>query len=421
MKSSKIFYGWWIVLGAAIMLAVLGPAAVAVANVYQAPVVAEFGITNSQFAISNSFVLCMGIFLSPFVSKRLAEGNFKRNYMVSLLIYAFAYMGYGFAQNMIVFYLLSFLVGYGSLGTTVLPATMLISNWFIEKRGLAVSLALSGLGVGGVVFSQFVTFFIEQVGWRQTYMLYGAVMLVVIVPILLFLIKAKPEDIGLKAYGSEIDDTVGEIQVKQPEQAGVPFYESFKKPSFILLMLGAVFVGISNNAGLGQFPPVLTNLHGPAVAATVISVYSAVGIAGKLVLGQMNDSQGIVKSTLYSSTLLALSYVFMLFSNNAKIAFIMAIFFGMGNAIGTVMPPLVTSAIYSKTQYSTAYGYVNSGLQFGMTVGSLLAAGIADLTGSYTVSWIVITVLSLLTGLSWIGAYKNAQKTQQVPASELKY
>lgn len=93
MKSSKVFYGWWIVVGTSIMLSVLGPAAVGVANVYQPSVVNEFGITNSQFAISNSFVLGVGIFLSPFVSKRVAEGNFKRNYIISLLIYALTYMG----------------------------------------------------------------------------------------------------------------------------------------------------------------------------------------------------------------------------------------------------------------------------------------------------------------------------------------
>lgn len=57
MKKSNIFYGWWVVLGSAILLAVLGPAAVAVANIYQTPIVAQYGITNSQFAISNSLLL----------------------------------------------------------------------------------------------------------------------------------------------------------------------------------------------------------------------------------------------------------------------------------------------------------------------------------------------------------------------------
>lgn len=98
MDKSKTFYGWWVVVGSAIMLAVLGPAAVAVANIYQAPVVAEFGISNSQFAISNSLVLGVGIFLSPFVSKRLSTGNFKRTYITSLVILCFSIHWFWFCK-----------------------------------------------------------------------------------------------------------------------------------------------------------------------------------------------------------------------------------------------------------------------------------------------------------------------------------
>lgn len=410
MRRSKVFYGWWIVFYSAILLGVLAPAAVAVANIYQAPVVADFNITNSQFAINNSLVLGMGIFFSPFVSKRLTEGNFKRNYIISLLIYALAYIGYGFAPNMLVFYILSLVVGYGYLGVTVLPVTMLINNWFIQKRGLAMSLALSGLGVGGVVFSQFVTYIINHVGWRQAYMFYGALMLIIIIPIMVFGVKVKPKDVGLEPYGQGFDILEEEGDEEQQDKLELSFRETLKKPFFILLVLGAILIGLVNNAGLGQFPPVLTEMHDAAFSATIISVYSAVGIIGKLVLGHMNDLHGVVKSIVYATSLLAFSYILMLFSENAFLAVLMAIFFGMGNAVGSVMPPLVTSAIYSPEQYSSAYGYVNSGIQLGMTVGSLLAAGIAELSGSYNVSWILMAILAIVTAVTWIGAIRNSEK-----------
>lgn len=410
MKSSKIFYGWWVVIGSAIMLAVLGPAAVAVANIYQAPVVTEFGITNSQFALSNSIVLGVGIFLSPFVSQQLTSGNFKRFYIISLLISASAYIGYGFTTNIYVFYILSLFVGYGFLSTTIIPASILINNWFVHKRGLALSLALTGLGVGGVIFSQMVTFIINNIGWRQSYMIYGALMIAIVVPIMLFLIKVKPEDVGLKPYGTDMDFATQPGAEEQEKEVEMTFTETKTKPFFLLLLAGAVLVGITNNGGLGQFPPVLTELHGAATAATIISVYSAVGIAGKLILGQISDTKGIVTSIIYACTLLALAYFSMLFSENIIAVFIMAVFFGLGNAIGTVIPPLITSAVYSTKQYSIAYGYVNSGLQLGMTVGSLFAAGIADLTGSYNYSWGIIMILSILVAVLWVSSYKNAQK-----------
>ncbi|MER2226211.1 MAG: MFS transporter [Carnobacterium sp.] len=412
MKKSKVFYGWWIVLGAAIVLAVMGPASVAVANLFQLPVTEEFGISNSQFAISNSLVLGVGIFLSPIISKKLATGNFRLIYSIAVIVYALAYMGFGFAPNIYVFYLLSLLVGFGYTTTTIIPVSMLMNNWFVKKRGLALSLSLSGLGIGGVIFSQILTPLINNVGWRQTYLIYGVIMLVVTLPIVLFVFKPRPELMNLKAYGTEELNVSNkgdkeQTQAKRKQATGT---KTGITPFFILLMLGAVLVGLVNNGGLGQFPPVLNSLHGATQGALIISIYSAVGIAGKIILGNINDRYGTVASTIYASVLLVLTYLVMIFAGNFVLAIIMAILFGLGNAIGTVSPPLITSAIYSADDFPKAYGYVQSGVQLGMTVGSLVAASIADFTGTYTVSWIFLAIASALVGLSWVAAYRTSQK-----------
>lgn len=413
MKNSKVFYGWWIVLGAAIVLAVMGPASVAVANLFQLPVTEEFGISNSQFAISNSLVLGVGIFLSPIVSKKLATGNFKLIYSVSVIVYALAYMGFGLAPNIYVFYLLSLLVGFGYTTTTIIPVSMLMNNWFVKKRGLALSLALSGLGVGGVVFSQILTPLIANVGWRQTYLIYGVIMLVVTLPIVLFVFKPRPAMMNLKAYGAEELETSnkGDKEQLKAQRTQTTGAKVGITPFFILLMLGAVLVGLVNNGGLGQFPPVLNSLHGATQGALIISIYSVVGILGKIILGNINDRYGAVASTIYASVLLVLTYFVMIFAGNFVFAIIMAILFGLGNAIGTVSPPLITSAIYSADDFPKAYGYVQSGVQLGMTVGSLVAASIADFTGTYTVSWIVLAIASALVAVSWVSAYATAKKS----------
>ena len=411
MKDKKIFYGWWIVIGTAIILAMLGPAPVALANIFQTPITEEFNITNSQFALSNSFLLGIGIFVSPFVTQKLASGNFKRNYIINLLIYTIAYMSYGFAENIYIYYALSVIIGYGFIGTTITPVSILINNWFIHKRGLALSLALTGLGVGGVIFSQLVTFFINTFGWRQAYIIFGALMLIIVLPVMWFIIKVKPEDIGLEPLGNERFNPSAEVNIiEQTQEVDVPKSNMLRKPFFYLLIGGAALIGLVNNGGLAQFPPVLTEMHGPTIAATIISVYSGVGIAGKLILGNISDRKGVVAGTLHAVTMLVLTYLSMLFSGNIVFAFVMAGFFGMGNAIGTLMPPLITSAIYSTEDFPIAYGYVQSGMQLGMTIGSLFAAGIADLTGSYTYSWITLMILAVFIGVLWVSAYKNAQK-----------
>lgn len=297
--------------------------------------------------------------------------------------------------------------------TTIIPVSMMVNNWFIQKRGLALSLALSGLGVGGVVFSQLLTWLIGNVGWRQTYMIYGAIMFLVATPIVWFIFKANPEEMNLTALGASKVEHKGQHEDEQQEPLhGVQLTvaETMTKPFFILLILGAVIVGVINNGGLGQFPPVLYGIHGPVVGATIISVYSGVGIIGKIVLGNINDRYGTIVSTIYSAVMMVLTYFVMLFAGNIVMAFLMAVLFGMGNAVGTVAPPLITSAIYSSKNYPKAYGYVQSGVQLGLTFGSLFAASIADFTGSYNVAWGTLSVLSAILAAAWIGAYRNAQK-----------
>src|SRR5699024_7165873 len=158
----------------------------------------------------------------------------------------------------------------------------------------------------------------------------GVLMLAVVLPIIWFLIQVKPEDIGLKPLGSEIS-TTNQVDVKEQTQAvDLSVSQTLTKPFFLLLVIGTTLLCIVNNGGLAQFPPVLTSLHGAGMAATVISVYSAVGIIGKLVLGNISDRFGVLISTIYAScTLLVLTYFAMMFANNVIIAMIMGVLFGM--------------------------------------------------------------------------------------------
>lgn len=105
----------------------------------------------------------------------------------------------------------------------------------------------------------------------------------------------------------------------------------------------------------------------------------------------------------------------MMFAGNIVLAFMMAVLFGMGNAVGTVAPPLITSATYSSKNYPKAYGYIQSGVQLSLTFGSLFAAAIADFTGSYNFAWGTLSILSAILAVTWIGAYRNAQKYIQRP------
>ena len=222
---------------------------------------------------------------------------------------------------------------------------MMVTNWFTARRGLAMSLAMAGIGVGGTIFSPVLTFFLESYGWRASYRLMAGIILVIALPAALFLLRKRPEDLGLEPLGGQPAAQVG----------GGDFHLPLGRFFFWLLLIGMLTNGLINAGALGHFPPAMQESHGAAVQAAVISAYSLISIGGKLILGWVNDRFGVVVSTTYACILFGLSFLFILLSaKSVAMLYAMAVVFGLGNAIGTVTPPLLTAEVFGKENYGKA-------------------------------------------------------------------
>jgi len=410
MKEKKLFYGWYIVGGSVLITCTMVPLIMSLSSKFLLQVTQEMGISRSSFTLSNTILQALGIFLSPIVSKRLVKGNMRKIQCFSILGFVAAYASYSLAQNVYHLYLSSLLVGFFYLNSALIPVSMMITNWFNKKRGVAMSLAMAGIGLGGFLFSPVVTYLLGAFGWRNTYRIMAEIVLVVAFPAAFFILKKKPEDMGLKPYG--FDETPDSSTRKNTGASGIRLTvgESRSQLFFYLLLLGMISNGIINSGALGQFPPALEELQGPAVQAAIISMYSLIGIFGKLLLGWLNDRFGIVISTTLGCISFGLSFCFMLLGSNVTMLYIMALCFGFGNAIGTVTPPLIVSSVYGSEKYGEAYGITNSIMQAGLSAGSLLVASLYDISGSYRIAWMLLLILSGTTLIGWAGAYISSRK-----------
>ncbi len=408
-KNKKIFYGWWIVIGSLLVTGTVVPSVMAMSNKFLISITKDMGISKSAFTLSNSLLHAMGIFFSPFIAKRLAKGNMKKIQTISVLLFVLVFASYSLAKKPIHFYISSVVLGICYLHTSLIPIGMMITNWFDKKRGLAMSIAMSGIGIGGFIFSPLITSWISNYGWRTTYLIYAVVIAAIALPVSLFIFIRSPEDIGLKPYGQNIEEK-NKIKDTSNIRLSLTMKETLTKPFFIMLIIATLANGLINMGALGQFPPALEELHGPIIQATIISLYSILGMFGKLLLGWINDKFGIIQSIVFGCIAFGLTFLFMLFSQNVYMAYIAAIFLGIGMGVGNVIPPLVTSAIVGADKYSEAYGYVNSAIQIGLSFGSLLVASIFDKTGSYRTAWIIMIGLTAVTMFGWIISYNRSLK-----------
>lgn len=390
------------------------PPIMALSNKFLIQVTGELQISRSAFTLANTILQGLGIFLSPIVSARLARGNMKRIQTVSIIGFVLSYASFSLATNVIHLYISSFFTGIFFLNASLIPVSMMITNWFVKKRGLAMSIAMAGIGVGGTIFSPVITWLLGAYGWRSTYRIMALIILVLALPAALFILRKRPEDMGLLPYGSE-DAAIQDAASKRiPKKADIVFplsvKESRTKLFFILFIFGMLCNGLINTGSLGHFPPAIEELQGPQVQALIISMYSMIGIFGKLVLGWLNDRFGVVVSTAFGCITFALSFIFILFGQNISMLYIMAFLLGLGDAIGTVTPPLITSAIFGAEKYGEAYGIANSFTQIGLSLGALMVAAVYDTSGSYNTAWILLIILTLGAFAGWVGAYAVSRK-----------
>ncbi len=410
MKKNKIFYGWWVVLGCVLITTTMVPPIMALSNKFLIQVTTDMGISRSAFTLANTILQGLGIFISPFVSKKLATGNMKKIQSISVIGFAVSYASYALAQSAFHLYISAFFVGIFFLNSTMIPVSMMVTNWFVKKRGLAMSIAMAGIGLGGTIFSPLLTILLNNYGWRKTYVIMALIILVVALPTSLFILKKRPEDMGLKPYGADEQQTAAKKVQKVIPSVTLSVKDSRKHLFFWLLLVGMLANGLINTGSLGHFPPAMEELHGAALQATIISMYSMIGIGGKLLLGWLNDKFGIVVSTGFGCAMFGLSFIFMLMGENVNMLYMMAIVFGLGNGIGTVMPPLITSDVFGAEKYGEAYGIANSVTQIGLSFGSLMVAGMYDMNQSYQSAWILLLVLTAVTFIGWMGAFVLSRK-----------
>ncbi|MFM9413908.1 MFS transporter [Peptococcus simiae] len=411
-KETRFHYAWVILVVASLVLGVYVPIVNSLSNSWQLAVTQDLGFSRTAFSFTGTITQAVGIFLGPVVSYFLTKYNFKRIWTCAAILFALAIFGYSIAQNKYQFYIFAFIVGAAYITTAQIPMMMLINNWFQEKKGLATSIAVSGISAGGALLSPVINGLIGQFGWRMSYRVYAVIILALAIVFGFFLIYLRPEDKGLKPYGY----TTEKALVLDPDKdsnrslgVGLSIGASISCSFFIFLLLGSVMNGLANGATL-QFPPALQEAAGFQTAGTVVSIYLLVGVFGKLLLGRIADKYGIYHALLVGAGSLALSFVCMLFVGQSWGPWLVAFVFGLGLALGSVLPPLITSSIYNREIYGEAYGFVQSGTQVGAAFGPLFVSYIFDATGSYHWAWLINIAFALLTGFLWFLAHEQAKK-----------
>lgn len=399
MEEKRPFYGWNIVAGSFLILAMPFAVIFLSHSIFLRPVTEALGFSATQFSLVFTIVAVSTAAVSPFMGKIIRKYDIKYVMALCGAIVSISFGVLGIAKELWQFYLLSVVIGVFATGITQIPISYIITNWFpSEKKGVATGIAFAGGNLGAFCTILVISNLMPKIGYEKCYFILGSVMFVVTIAVSLFVIKGKPADIGQLPYGTKETTINVKINKDEEEVMGYTLAEAKASPVFwiyivAIVLLGLVFAGVQMH-----IPSYMQSVgHSLQFASMITSLVSIMGILSNVLIGMLLEKAGIKKGMLIIGVFMTLSVVCLLFGKTVAFAILFAVIFGAFIAIASMGPSYLTSEIFGKKEYGTILGIVIMFFQLGGAIGPTLSGFIYDSTGEYTITWIIFIALLVIT------------------------
>ena len=286
----------------------------------------------------------------------------------------------------------SLLIGVG-MGVAFAPTMATTSRWFVKRRGLALGIVTSGIGIGTLVMSPVITYFISVYGWRSAYLIVGFIAWIILISAA-FMLKSSPVE------NNALSDDKNRKGWGVLEAAGTrSFWLVLFSNSFWNLCLQMIMLHIYPYAekGIGA---------SPMVAASVLSLIGAGGIFGRIAVGVASDKVGTKRVWLFCLVCQVVTMFWLTEAKNVWMLYVFAPFFGF--SYGGLVPliPAIDSEFFGTKNLGAIIGIIGIGATISGALGPFLGAYIFDLTGSYYPAFLLGAVATVFATILAIPAKK---------------
>lgn len=389
--------GWWW-YGTAIVAASFIIYAVAYGvrlsfGIFFVAILDEFGWSRAMLA----GVFSLGTFVfgctSPVVGTLLDRYGVRRTMMAGVVLLAASLLLCSRISALWHFYLLygvAMSVGLGFLG--FVPQAGLLARWFVRRLSSAMGIASAGVGFSMLLMGPMVQVIIDRFGWRWAFLVLALLVGAVIAPLVLWVLKEGPEEVGRGPDGDPLAE-------RPPEEESGADVEHWTVARAAATAPFWALVGSFFFTPFGIFPIVVHHVaylvdagFSTTFAAGVFGLQGLMSAAGKMTIGYLADRLGRPGAIVLSFGLSAIGILALLSVRGASDVWRVYLFAAaFGFALGT-RGPLVSAAAadhFRGKHFGRIYGVVHLSNGVGGALGPLLVGYLFDLYGSYTPGFVV--------------------------------
>ena len=406
-RMRGMFYGWFMTGLGALILA-LGSAPLFFGLPVWNPVLRNaFGWTAGQMSGAFAVTQVQEGFLGPVVGFLIDKLGPRRMVFIGMIILGSGFVLFSQIRELWQLYVVFFIMSLGSSLSTWLPIMTVLNHWFIRQKNRAMSLAIEGFALGGIILPLLLAWAIggtdpdisERYGWRNSALFLGILCIALAVP-LSRLVRNRPEDLGLKPDGdSDVPATASPVDVSatpsETEEEGYTWQEAIRLKAFWLISIGhaassTVLVTIFVHLGL-MLDDRGFSLQG---ISAVVAIYTAVNAILIPVGGYLGDRLPVRLVAFWFSALQSLALVVLVLAHNMEMLFLFAVLMGVGTAARMPVTFSMRGLYFGRKAYAAITSISLVPVSILLFIAPVYAGFMRDATGTYDVSFLTIAAFS---------------------------
>jgi sugar phosphate permease len=413
-KSPKIFFGWWTVIaGGLLALWGHGFQSYGISALFK-PIATELGFNRTLTSVAASIGRFEGGLESPITGWITDKYGPKWIIFFGISLIGISLIMMSMIHSLWAFYLVwGIMLGTGVNTALSIPLDTAISNWFVKKRGTALSIKWVFSGFSGVLVLPLIAWLITTIGWRKACLTGGFVMLIVGLPLVLLCLKSRrPEYYGLLPDGAPVDEDItdqnalinkGIEYAAEVQEVEFTIRQAIKTPAYWLLILVHSVHGLVAPAINIHCVPFLTDRGiNPTVAAGMMGLMIGISIPARFVGGYIADriqTKFLPLLTSVAYFLQGIGLTIFLVYDTLSTIYIWFILYGIGMGIAITVNTVIRARFFGRKARGTIQGTSMMLLTPVGVIAPIYAGWIFDTTGAYTTAFIVFAVLIYLSAL----------------------
>ncbi len=398
--NRRVFYGWVMVGVAFVGMFASAPGQSFTISLFLGPITEVMDLSRTSFSSAYTLGTLTAAFGLTYVGRLIDRFGAQAVLVTVALLLGVSAILFSNITNLAALYVGFTAVRIFGQGALMLTCNTLVSQWFVKRRGLALSLVGLGFAAGSGIYPPITQVLIDQVGWRTTWIWLGVGSWLLVIPLALALVKSRPEVLGLEPDGGPAQPGGKELDAKADKDA-----EAQERPSWhireairtrqfwIMAVATAVPSMLITGMVIHQSSYFVGRGLSDQAVASIFTVTAVAMIASGLFFGYLLDRLPTRRVVSLVLLCMCAAMYAMLLADTAMLAYGYAVVFGIASGGMMTMISYIWPEYFGRAHLGGVQGAAMTIVIVGASLGPLPFGVAFDLWGGYSEALMILSVL----------------------------